>query len=344
MRHASPAAAPRRNDRIDTLRAIACISLVAFHVVGSSPGSGLELPGTHWLSQANRALVDLRMPLFSFLSGMVLPALSGPPGPQIGKKMRRLLLPMATVGTIFWLTRHLMGYSQIPLAQIYWMPYAHFWFLQATFLIMAAFFLGSAASGGRSSLTAALIGLVGAALYISPDRPSENVFSIIHAWKLAPFLAAGFLISAHRPQWLIFRHRGAALAGLAAAATLAVLLAGGVIKPDIVARRALSVALGLSFCLCLLAFRPENSALARIGRHSYPIYLFHVFFTAATLKLVAAWMPDAPVLVPFALAVIAGLAGPALLGQALARHPSSALLFLGVRQRRTGPRPIAAEA
>ena len=59
---------------------------------------------------------------------------------------------MAAVGTVFWLARHAMGYEQMPLTRIFWLPYAHFWFLQATFLIMAAFYLGSALSGGRAVL------------------------------------------------------------------------------------------------------------------------------------------------------------------------------------------------
>lgn len=344
MRHSPSPAAPRRSDQIDTLRAIACISLVAFHVVGSSSGSGLELDPRHWMARANLALVDLRMPLFSFLSGMVLPALTGPPWPQIAKKARRLLLPMATVGTVFWLTRHAMGYEQIPLAQIFWMPFAHFWFLQATFLIMAAFYLGSALSGGRAILTAAVIALLGAALYISPFRFSVNVFAVMQAWKLAPFFAAGFLVATLRPRWLFAARRTVAAAGVAGAFAVGGLLAA---YPDALAgmgRRAVAIALGLTFCLCLLALRPSNAAMARLGRQSYPVYLFHVFFTAGMLKVVDTLMPEAPVPIAFALALGAGLVGPSLLGQVLSRHPAAALPFLGLHRRASTVKPLRQSA
>ena len=339
MRHSPPPAASRRNVQIDTLRAIACISLVAFHVVGSSSGSGLELDPDHWMARANLALVDLRMPLFSFLSGMVLPALAGPPWPQIARKARRLLVPMAAVGTVFWLARHAMGYEQMPLTRIFWLPYAHFWFLQATFLIMAAFYLGSALSGGRAVLTAALIGVLGAALYISPFRLDQNVFSVMQAWKLAPFFAAGFLVATLRPRRLFAARRTVAAAGVAGAFAVGALLAA---HPDALTgtgRRAVSIALGLTFCLCLLALRPGSAAMARLGRQSYPVYLFHVFFTAGMLKLVGTLLPGAPVPMAFALALAAGLAGPILLAQVLSRHRVTALAFLGVSRRPPAARP-----
>lgn len=335
---------PRRSDHIDTLRAIACISLVAFHVVGSSSENGLQLNPSHWMARANLALVDLRMPLFSFLSGMVLPALAGPPWPQIVKKARRLLLPMATVGTVFWLTRHAMGYEQIPLAQIFWMPFAHFWFLQATFLIMAAFYLGSALSGGHAILTATIIGLLGAALYISPFRVSLNVFAVMQAWKLAPFFAAGFLVATLRPCWLFSGRRLVAAAGVAGAFAVGVILA---IYSDALTgmgRRAVAIVLGLTFCLCLLALRPHSAVMARLGRQSYPIYLFHVFFTAGMLKVVDAVMPGTPVPIAFALALGAGLAGPVFLAQMLSRHRITALPFLGLHRRAPVAKPVQRSA
>ena len=62
---------PARRDEVDTIRAIACIALVSYHAVGGSPAAGMELDSTHWLAMMNAALIDLRMPLFSFVSGYV---------------------------------------------------------------------------------------------------------------------------------------------------------------------------------------------------------------------------------------------------------------------------------
>lgn len=323
-----------RNDQIDTLRAIACIGLVAFHVVGSSSSSGLELDENHWLSLANLALVDLRMPLFSFLSGMVFPVFTGSPGLKISAKVRRLLLPMVTVGSLFWLARNMMGYTQQPFAEIFFMPFAHFWFLQATFLIMTFCIIGTAIAGGRDKLVVGIIGSLGAALYISSFRFEENIFAIMHAWKLAPFFAAGFLFGGIQ-FWRISRKlQRCALLGLMAAVLSGFILALNYINLDHQERRIISLILGLAFCISLLILRPCNASLAWLGRHSYPIYLFHVFFTAGTVEVITRVAPNAALLALFFAALVAGLVGPAALSKIFMLHPLTALFFLGLRKKK----------
>lgn len=321
-----------RNDQIDTLRAIACIGLVAFHVVGSSSSSGLELQENHWLSLANLALVDLRMPLFSFLSGMVFPIFTGSPFLKISAKVRRLLLPMATVGALFWLARNMMGYMQQPFLEIFFMPFAHFWFLQATFLIMIFCIVGTAIAGGRDKLVVGLMGTLGAVLYISSFRFEENIFAVMHAWKLAPFFAAGFLFGGMHSWKISCKLQCCALLGLMAAVLSGFILALNYLNLDHQERRVISVILGLAFCIILLILRPYNTGLAWLGRHSYPIYLFHVFFTTGTVELITRVMPNTAVLALFFAALVVGLVGPAILSRILMLHPLTALLFLGFRK------------
>lgn len=334
-----------RNDQIDTLRAIACIGLVSFHVVGS-PSSGLELSSNHWLARLNLALVDLRMPLFSFLSGMVFPVPTGAPLPQIRAKARRLLLPMATVGTLFWLTRDLMGYVQQPLYKIFFLPFAHFWFLQATFLIMALCLVAATICGGRDKLAIGILGFAGAALYISPFRLDMNVFSIINAWKLAPFFSVGFLAARMMPWRRSPAQRIVGITGLLAAVTFGFILAWDLIDFEPEVRRAVSVALGLVFCILLYVTKPNHPWLAWVGRQSYPIYLFHVFFTAGTIMAIDYVAPGTPPLVLFFAALSTGLLGPTALSKILILHPVTALCFLGLRRRRRvrEANPIAASS
>jgi peptidoglycan/LPS O-acetylase OafA/YrhL len=93
----------KRNLEVDTLRGIACVLLVLFHVVGDTPAVGLRIPEGHWLQVFNEALAYIRMPLFSFISGYVYgfrPYQGNAPAFVKGK-VRRLLLPLITVGTIF---------------------------------------------------------------------------------------------------------------------------------------------------------------------------------------------------------------------------------------------------
>jgi fucose 4-O-acetylase-like acetyltransferase len=133
----------QRKLEIDTLRGFACVLLVSFHVVGVSADMGLHLPADHWLQQFDGALAYLRMPLFSFLSGYVYAFRPYRPGQSdargfIQGKMRRLLLPMLTVGTIFALMQNAIPGANQHVSN-WWLlhivPVAHFWFLEALFLV-----------------------------------------------------------------------------------------------------------------------------------------------------------------------------------------------------------------
>lgn len=323
-----------RNDQIDTLRAIACIGLVSYHVVGSSSGSGLELPDNHWLARLNLALVDLRMPLFSFLSGMVFNIPEGAFFPKIKAKSRRLLLPMATVGTIFWIIRNMMGYAQEPLYEIFFLPFAHFWFLQATFVIMLSCLIGTYICGGRSNLAIGIVGVLGAVLYVSPFRPEVNLFSIMNAWKLAPFFAAGFLTARNITWQRSPDQKIIGTIGIISAAIFGAMLAWDLVTFEPQMRRVVSVTLGLAFCLMLYMAKPNSSWLAWIGRQSYPVYLFHVFFTASTIMTINYISPDLPPLVMLFLALLAGVFGPIVLNSILVRNPMTAFWFLGIKRKR----------
>jgi fucose 4-O-acetylase-like acetyltransferase len=135
-----PSSAQMRAE-IDTLRAIVCLVLVLHHMVGISPEYGMELPLDHPISLLSHSAADMRMPVFSFIAGMVFARATGlwpDARTTIRKKARRQLLPMVSVGTLFWVARHVTGGEQPPLLLTYVTSYAHFWFLQATFLIMVA--------------------------------------------------------------------------------------------------------------------------------------------------------------------------------------------------------------
>lgn len=356
-----PAAAAARRDDVDTIRAIACIALVSFHAVGSSPAAGLELGPDHWMSVLNASLIHLRMPLFSFVSGYVFARMirdapgswagprGGPPWRRIVSKMRRLLLPMACVGALFWMARAGTGQAQMPLPAILVLPFAHFWFLQATFLIMAAFLLATWASGGRGTPVAAAMMAAGVAAWLAAPMPSVNVFSVIQAFYLLPFFMAGHLLarSGITGPDALAGARTRSRAGVRAAAVLAVAasvatgtaLATGALVPPPGLERAVPLVLGLVFCCAIFLARPQSALLARLGRQSYAIYLFHVFFTAAAREAILRMAPGTDPALIWPLSLAAGLAGPVIVQAAALRVPLAALLLLGVRQRRPDRRP-----
>jgi glucan biosynthesis protein C len=88
---------------IETLRGLACILLVAFHVIGEDNASGLHVADDSALRWYADSFAYLRMPLFTFISGYVYalrPLTAFDKWPQFLRgKTRRLLLPMFVVGT-----------------------------------------------------------------------------------------------------------------------------------------------------------------------------------------------------------------------------------------------------
>lgn len=326
------AAQPLRADTsIDTMRALACLALVSFHVVGNTAGSGMELPLDHRLTLLNATFADMRMPLFSFLSGLVFVALERTrrtPQDLLGSKARRLLIPMLSVGALFWVARDLAGQAQQPIETLLVRPFAHFWFLQATFLIMLALVGLTWISGRRDVLVAAVLLALGAVIWVTRTLPPDNIFSVIQAFHLMPFFMAGYLC--RRVGIPRIRARWGALIVLAIVALGGLLATETWIVPETV-RRGLSVGCGLVFCLTLLSLRPQSRVLARLGAMSYAIFLFHVFFTATSRATWLVVWPDMPDVLMWASGIAAGLLGPMVLSRAIASSPLLAFVFLGVR-------------
>ena len=332
-------------DRIstDTLRGIACIGVVLFHVAGNTETAGLRLPDDHWLRLFNAVFADIRMPLFAFLSGYVFLSVTRktgqePPWSALRTKTRRLLLPMACVGSLFWLTRGGGGPGWPGLLVL---PHAHFWFLQAIFLVMSALLLAGWLAGGRHVPAALALGAVCALAWCGVlPRPGVNVFSVIEATYLGLFFCTGFLCAA-RPE-PVAGHPAARIAG--AVALLTAMLAGAVLTflPEVVPGGILRpgrLMIGLSGVLGLLALGLRNTLAARLGRHAYAVFLFHVFFTAGTRETIQAIMPGVPAEAIILPGLVAGLAGPVLLEKGLLRVPVLRVMMLGIRPG--NPRPGA---
>src|SRR5689334_1115040 len=133
---AAPLSALAESQRIETLRGLACVLLVAFHVIGSEPDTGLHAGEGSLYRQFAYLFQHIRMPLFTFLSGFVYayrPLLPGQLPTFAAKKLLRLLLPFICVSTIYYAVASVTpgASGQMPLHdawQIYAFPYVHFWF------------------------------------------------------------------------------------------------------------------------------------------------------------------------------------------------------------------------
>ena len=125
--------------KIDTLRGLACVLLIAYHVIGFNAETGLKL-SEGALRDINDTLVFIRMPLFTFLSGLVYAFRPFSFGGQsfIYKKVRRLLFPMLSVGTIFALLQAFTpgaNSNEIDWLTLHIKPVAHFWFIESLFIV-----------------------------------------------------------------------------------------------------------------------------------------------------------------------------------------------------------------
>lgn len=341
-------AASTKDAYIETARGLACVLLVAYHVVGDTPLNGLQLPLDHWLALLNRMFEYVRMPLFSFISGLVFSSAAANGSvwrSKVTNKARRLLLPMATVSTLHYAFQAAFAHgSSGPFWQIFFVPYEHFWYLQAAFLLMlttlSISFCTREGDFGRN----AWIALVVAALvFVSVDPWQPDIFSAYKAFYLAPFFFLGLTLKSRS----VVRDDGPLgkpVAKLLIIATAVLLLATtclivlDVVEP-VLPSRIFGVAAGLSICFLVVSLRWSARPLTWLGGYSYAIYLFHVFFTAGSRVAIGRVWEASNTLLLFVVGIIAGLAGPIFLGELIVRNRVTALLFLGIDKQKATALP-----
>jgi len=327
---------------LQTLRGLACVLLVAYHVVGDDPQHGLHVTDGP-LRLVNDGLACLRMPLFAFLAGIACALRSRDARPLhiVKDKARSLLLPMLSVGTLFALARAATPGTNdqaLDWAHLHLLPVGHFWFVESLFLL---FVLVALAQGLRllDSPPALIIGwLLSALLSLLVIGPLE--LGIRGAIYLLPYFWGGLVLVRCR----LFE----SLASLHVRLLLAVLLwvslwLLGVPEPN-PDRRTLPMLLA-STCVCLLVLglRPNVGLLARIGADSYAVFLFHIFFTAAA-RIALARSGVESVAVQLPVGVMVGLCGPMVVANLLAGRGWCATVLLGQRPRRPAAPTKTADA
>lgn len=332
-------ASGRRHRHIETIRGFACLLLVAYHAIGNDTAHGMHVADTSSWRIFTELFVHIRMPLFSFISGLVFA-----PDPtswptfrsSLTAKLRRLGLPLLTVSSLFWLVSVLTGVDRTtPYTDVLWNNYQHFWFLQASLIITVVLLLaGLAFQGMRRAAT--ILALPAVLLFLAAPEAELDVFSINQAVYLAPFFLAGLLVRTWKVETVAFQNpdrRPELVSGLGIVALgLFALNAADVFQiVDVPFERqsVLGLALGLATCLFLLSLRVESRWLSWIGGHSYAIYLFHVFFTSALRKgllFLDASIPDGIV---FAAGLAGGVLLPILVESVITRNRWASLLFLG---------------
>lgn len=340
-----------RLEYVETIRGLACLLLVSFHVTGADVTDGLGLDQWHPLRIVNDALDNSRMPIFSFISGFVLSAvivsLSQWQG-AITSKVKRLLLPMATASIIFYVLRAAAGYDQQPFLSIFFVQYAHFWFLQATFVLTALLLTLSFLLKGRSDLAAIILIVFFVPVFIFAERWDPNIMSMYQGCYLAPFFYAGHLFAYYlrrRAQegegditpWMTMA-LGVVLALLLAINIALILSLIQVPRPI---EHIHQIILGLGSALFLFLLKPRSRILLFFGPYTYAIFLYHVTFTGTTREVIQKiWPSIAPELI-FLPAFLMGVFAPILVEKLALKNDLTALFLLGIdlkAQRRKAAR------
>lgn len=101
----------QKNLSIETLRGIAILLVVIGHVIGSTPSGGMKIDYPHPLRYLYLWIDYIQMPLFTAIAGWVyaLKPFSSASGfgVFVKKKALRLLVPMAVVGTLYFIVQYL---------------------------------------------------------------------------------------------------------------------------------------------------------------------------------------------------------------------------------------------
>ncbi len=318
---------------IAEMRGLACILLVAYHVVGV-PGTGMQVDDHSIYRYATSSFELIRMPLFTFISGLVYahrPARAGALPTFFAKKLRRLGFPFLVVSTLFYLVQtHAPGangsFAPDAMWEIYVYSYAHFWYLQALFLIftLVALLDGSRLIERPRSFAGVFVLAMAACQTVHTE---SNPFSINETAVLLPHFLTGVAVTRFRdrlPRRLLLGGAGGALA-LGVALHQASLL--GVLDHYFGWNSVVALLCGMGGAVTLLHAMPSGTVFRKVGTSSYAIYLHHAFFTAgARVALHRLGFGDAAI---FSMALLAGLTGPMLLEALAQLRPWTRVALVG---------------
>jgi peptidoglycan/LPS O-acetylase OafA/YrhL len=321
------------SDRAQALRGLACLLLVAFHVIVDNSVKGMDDVGTSAFVSAARVFAPIRMPLFMFLAGFVYayrPVSSGTHRTFVRKKLWRLFVPFMFVSTLFFLFQYVAG-EPLALRDIwrsYVFTYAHFWFMQSLMIILLLVVVlerGRALGDVSRFATVFSVALL-AHFFILFD---VNVFSINQALYLLPFFLLGLGANRFRQAISSNRFKIAVATVFGVCMLFHVLACFHLYGPTLGPRAPLWTAISITGTLLLLWWMPSPRWLQALGAFSFAIYLHHVFFTMGARFMLAELGVTTGRLAYFLTALAFGILGPILLERTIARYGLARRLLLG---------------
>lgn len=328
----------KKSLEIETLRGLACLLLVLYHVIGPL-GGGLKIDQGSPFRVLADSMVYVRMPLFTFISGYIY-SIYKIRGNDFSAycvgKVRRLIVPLFFVGIPFSVLQVVgPGVNKevglIDALLSFYIPVNHFWFLQAVFIIFV--FVGFLQWRGllQTATRLYLLFLFSALVFLLPPFPVD-AFGINGAIYLLPFFVTGMIC---HEKVSVLKQSLKVIGPVVFVLISAVLLYVAAVDRELIVDRRSVVGLlvGCMSCVALLSTDMRSKALIWLGGYSYAIFLFHVLFAASSrFALGRLGVTDDSVLV--AGGVLCGLLGPVLLSNIFSRFTLTSVLFLGERVTR----------
>ncbi len=328
-----------KDKSIETLRGIAIISIVIFHVIGRNGHAGLRFADNSLWQYFNYSFKYLRLPLFSTISGFVYalkPVQHGDLTQFLKGKSRRILLPFFFVSALQYLANAtipnvntIVSLQQI--WKIYFFPYGQFWFLQSLFLIFILIIILERYDCLCQFRDWSLIFLGAIFLLVSINsRCHFKLFNLSSTLYLFPFFLLG--IGLQRFPEKIFAKPLFIL--LVLAFIFGIILQQlnwfGLVCLGQQHHGLISILVGISGMCLIFYFRKVNNSLAKIGHFAYAIYLFHIFGTAGS-RIMLRYFGIENSLSLFICGIAAGLTIPILIEFFISKDVVMRRLFLGLK-------------
>ena len=313
---------------MDTVRGLACLMIVALHVVGDTGNNGLHLPMTSDWHYAMKSIEFLRIPLFTALSGYLYAGSRVTTGTFLifwRKKIRRLGVPLVFVTLVVWFLRGRAYGDETTLSHALLFAYAHLWYIQA--LILLFLLISIADSLFRPGFIALILAGLAAVMVAQAGVPLPQFLSIYGVFYLGPYFLFGILLRTHT-NWLADERAGSLALGICAIVLAAQQFGLFGLTAGVDLLQLPAAIAGMAGVVFLLQRMPVLAPLAAVGRYAYTIYLWHVL-ASATVRgmLLKAGFTNLPVI--FACCFVAGVLVPIALYQVFRRIPYLSVAITG---------------
>ncbi len=333
---------------------MAIILVVMGHVIGSASDGGMKVADDSGWRHLYFTFEYLRMPLFTVISGWVY-ALR-PVTPEkiksfTTKKVRRILFPMAFVGTAYFLLQYIVPGTNktgnlAEIWKIYVFPYTLYWYLPSLFLVFVLTGLLDAYQRIHTFWQWLGWTLIGFALLLLRDvvipEASPNYFSYKGGIYLLPFFLIGVGIQRFKTFFdNVWLNRLLALiffSGL----ILQQLGWYEVIQYNLDKQSGMGLLIGITGTILLFRLKWKIDWLIYFGSFAYSIYLFHSFGTAGG-RIIFKWIGITHDLPVFLFSMALGMLAPIVAEKILDRFGWTRTLFLGrryVAAEKKAPAPL----